>query len=47
MNNLTIGQLKKLCRDFAHDLHDGYVSNDEAWIELWIKKNMKKNKERL
>jgi len=36
---LTMKQLKRLVRDFQADCHDGFVSNDEAYIELWLKKN--------
>ena len=39
---LTIPQFKKLVREFQADSRDGFVSNDEAYIELWIEKNVKK-----
>lgn len=38
---LTINDLQKLCRDFQADCHDGFVSNDNAYIENWINKNIK------
>lgn len=38
---LTINDLQKLCRDFQVDCHDGFVSNDNAYIENWINKNIK------
>ena len=34
---LTVEELEDLLRDFVHDLHDGYVSNDKAWIETKLK----------
>ena len=34
---LTIEQLQKLVRDFQVDNFDGFVSNDNAYIENWIK----------
>ena len=34
---LTIQDLTKLVRDFQADCHDGFVSNDKAYIELWLK----------
>lgn len=41
---LTIAELKKLCRDFQVDCYDGFVSNDESYIESWLEENeMKKN----
>jgi len=36
---LTIDELEKLVRDFQVDCHDGFVSNDKAYIENWIKTN--------
>ena len=40
---LSIEQIVRLCRDFMIDSHDewirnGYVSNDEAYIESQLKK---------
>jgi hypothetical protein len=34
---LTIDDLQKLVRDFQVDCHDGFVSNDNAYIEQWLK----------
>jgi hypothetical protein len=34
---LTIDDLQKLVRDFQADCHDGFVSNDGAYIEEWLK----------
>jgi hypothetical protein len=34
---LTPYDLAKLVRDFQADCHDGFVSNDEAYIEQWLK----------
>jgi hypothetical protein len=36
---LTIKDLEKLVRDFQVDCHDGFVSNDKAYIEEWLKKH--------
>jgi hypothetical protein len=36
---LTIHDLAKLVRDFQVDCHDGFVSNDKAYIEEWLKKH--------
>ena len=36
---LTIGDLAKLVRDFQVDCHDGFVSNDNSYIENWLKKH--------
>lgn len=36
---LTINDLEKLVRDFQADCHDGFVSNDKAYIEEWLKKH--------
>lgn len=36
---LTIEDLKQLVRDFQADCHDGFVSNDNAYIEAWLKKH--------
>ena len=36
---LTLEQLAQLVRDFQADCFDGFVSNDESYIELWIEKN--------
>ena len=38
--NLNIKQLTKLCRDFQADCHDGFVSNDEAYVEKWLEDDM-------
>lgn len=38
---LTMNQLKELVRDFQADCHDGFVSNDNAYIEEWLKNMMK------
>lgn len=35
----TLEKLQKLVRDFQVDCHDGFISNDNAYIEEWIKKN--------
>ena len=34
---LTIKQLSQLVRDFQVDCHDGFVSNDEAYLEEKLK----------
>ena len=34
---LTLSDLKQLVRDFQVDCHDGFVSNDGAYIENWLK----------
>jgi hypothetical protein len=36
---LTIDELKELLRDFQADCHDGFVSNDKAYIEEWLRKH--------
>jgi hypothetical protein len=36
---LTIHDLAKLVRDFQADCHDGFVSNDGAYIGEWLKKH--------
>ena len=36
---LTIDELKELVRDFQADCYDGFVSNDKAYIEEWLKKH--------
>jgi len=36
---LTIDDLTRLVRDFQADCHDGFVSNDISYIELWLKKH--------
>ena len=36
---LTIDDLEQLVRDFQVDCHDGFVSNDKAYIEEWLKKH--------
>jgi hypothetical protein len=36
---LSIDELQRLVRDFQVDCHDGFVSNDKAYIESWLKKN--------
>ncbi len=36
---LTPQDLLKLVRDFQADCHDGFVSNDESYIEHWLKKH--------
>ena len=38
VGNIEIRQLVKLCRDFQADCHDGFVSNDELWVESWVNK---------
>ena len=35
---LTMEQIKRLVRDFQADCFDGFVSNDEAYLKLWLKK---------
>jgi hypothetical protein len=30
-------------RDFQFDCHDGFVSNDEAYIENWLKNRDEKS----
>ena len=34
---LSINDLAKLVRDFQADCHDGFVSNDEAYLEHKLK----------
>lgn len=34
---LTMPDLERLVRDFQADCHDGFVSNDNAYIETWLK----------
>ena len=34
---LTLSDLTRLVRDFQADCHDGFVSNDNAYIEQWLK----------
>jgi len=34
---LTLKDLERLVRDFQADCHDGFVSNDGAYIENWLK----------
>lgn len=34
---LTLNDLERLVRDFQADCHDGFVSNDNTYIELWLK----------
>lgn len=36
---LTIDDLGRLVRDFQADCHDGFVSNDNAYIGSWLKKH--------
>jgi len=36
---LSLDELQRLVRDFQADCHDGFVSNDKSYIELWLKKN--------
>jgi len=36
---LTIHDLEKLVRDFQVDCHDGFVSNDNSYIEEWLRKH--------
>jgi hypothetical protein len=33
---LTLKDLEQLVRDFQADCHDGFVSNDSAYIEQWL-----------
>lgn len=42
---LTMQDLGRLVRDFQADCHDGFVSNDEAYIEQWLKKHERMNTE--
>lgn len=35
---LTVKQLARLVRDFDADCRDGFVSNDEAYLESTLKK---------
>lgn len=36
---LTIENIILLVREFNTDCHDGYVSNDRAYIENWLKEH--------
>ena len=36
---LTIHDLAELVRDFQVDNFDGFVSNDQSYIEEWLKKH--------
>ena len=40
IKDLTIKDLARLCRDFQVDCFDGFVSNDESYIESWLQKRM-------
>lgn len=35
--HLTVNDLAKLVRDFQVDCYDGFVSNDNSYIENWLK----------
>jgi hypothetical protein len=35
--SLSVEQIVKICRDFQADCHDGFVSNDHAYIESKLK----------
>jgi hypothetical protein len=37
---LSIDELQRLVRAFQVDCHDGFVSNDKAYIENWLKRNI-------
>ena len=34
---LTVDELARLCREFSVDCRDGFVSNDNAYIEQQLK----------
>jgi len=34
---ITLDTLAEMVRDFQADQHDGFVSNDKAWIENYLK----------
>ena len=36
---LTMRELTLLVRSFQVDCYDGFVSNDESYIEYWLDKN--------
>jgi len=36
---LTMKEIEQICRDYCFDNHDGYVSNNQSWIEYWMSKN--------
>ena len=36
---LTPRDLERLVRDFQADCHDGFVSNDSAYIQQWLLKH--------
>ena len=36
---LTIHDLAQLVRDFQVDCRDGFVSNDNSYIEEWLRKH--------
>ena len=36
---LTIDDLAELVRDFQADCHDGFVSNDNSYLEEWLRKH--------
>jgi hypothetical protein len=38
---LSIDDLERLVRDFQADCHDGFVSNDQSYIEHWLKNHDK------
>lgn len=40
---LTINDLQKLVRDFQVDCFDGFVSNDQSYIEEWLKNTKEKH----
>lgn len=37
MYTLSLEELVDLCRDYLVDCHDGFVSNDRAYVEQWLK----------
>jgi len=38
--DFPIEKLIELCRDFCADCnYDGFASNDESYIEFWLKRN--------
>lgn len=40
----TLDQLTKLARDFQADCHDGFISNDRAYVKEWLKKEARLNR---
>jgi hypothetical protein len=44
---LTSYNLQRLVRDFQADCHDGFVSNDNSYIENWLRNHNHDEKEKI